>query len=128
MVAGIAAVAVLVALIPLGRWEGGRHADSELRGMRRVQAAVGPLDQPSLDAYRVNVGTGFDCLLYKRGTNRFALELCFDKQGRLIEAIDRRGAGDPTISSLREAPGDATIRVERTLVDRLLERLGAPGY
>jgi hypothetical protein len=127
-VAGIVAVAVLVALIPLGRWEGGRHADSELRGMRRVQAAIGPLDQPSLDAYRVDVGTGFDCLLYKRGPNRFALELCVDKQGRLIEAIDRRAGGDPKIWSLREAPGDATIRVDRALVDRLLKRLGAPGY
>lgn len=126
--AAAAAAAVLVALIPLGLWESNRHADSELRGMRRVQAAIGPLDQPSLDAYRVNIGTGFDCLLYKRGINRFALELCFDKQGRLIEAIDRRGAGDPKISSLREAPGDGTIRVDRALVDRLLKRLGAPGY
>lgn len=128
MAAGAAAAAVLLALIPLGRWEGGRHADSELEGMRRVQAAIGPLDQPSLDAYRVSVGTGFDCLLYKRGANRFALELCFDKPGRLVEAIDRRGAGDPKISSLRETPGDATIRADRALVDRLLKRLGAPGY
>ncbi len=123
-----AAVAILVALIPIGRWEASRHADSELAGMRRVLAAVGPLDQPLLDAYRVNVGTGFDCLLYKRGANRFALELCFDKQGRLIEAIDRRAGGDPRISSLREEPSDSTIRVDRGLVDRLLKRLGAPGY
>ena len=125
IVAGLAA-AILVALVPVGRWERGRHVDSELRGLRRLQALVGPLDQSSLAAYRVNVGFGFDCLLYRRGRNRFALELCFDRQGRLIEAIDRRGAGDPEIASLREEPAASTIRVDRELVDRLLRRLGAP--
>ena len=119
-------VAVLVALVPVGRWERNRHVDSVLRGLRRIQALVGPLGQPALSAYRVNVGFGFDCLLYRRGGNRYALELCFDRQGRLIEAIDRRGYGDPEIASLREEPDASTIRVDRKLVDRLLRRLGAP--
>src|SRR5438552_2927869 len=122
------AVAVLIALVPLGRWERNRHADSELDGMRRVAALIGPLGGPSLDAYRVDVGFGMDCLLYRRGANRYALELCFDKQGRLVEAIDRRGSGDPTISSLREDPSASTVRYDRALVDTLLARLGAPGY
>ena len=115
-------------LVAVGRWEKGRHADDELRGMRKVIAAIGPLDQPSLSMYRVNVGFGFDCLLYRRGASRFALELCFDKGGHVIETIDRRGSGDPTISSLREDPGSSTIRIDRSLADRLLKRLGAPGY
>lgn len=94
--------------------------------MRRVVALVGPLDNPSLDAYRVDIDFAFDCLVYRRGTNRFALELCFDSDGRVVEAIDRRN-GDPQIASLREDPEASTIRVERSEVDRLLERLGAPG-
>jgi hypothetical protein len=115
-------------LIALGRWEGDRHASQEMRGMRRVLAAIGPLDNPSLSMYRVHVGFGFDCLLYRRGRNRFALEVCFDNPGRVIETIDRRGSGDPQISSLREDPGASKIRIDRALADRLLKRLGAPGF
>lgn len=123
-----AAVLVLLAagLVAAGRWEKHRHADQELQGMRRVMAAIGPLDNRTLSMYRVNVGFGFDCLLYKRGSNRFALEFCFDGQGRVIETIDRRGAGDPKISSLREDPGASTIRIDGVLAERLVRRLGAP--
>jgi len=85
---------VLVALVPVGRWERGHRADTQNRGLRSVLAAVGPLDQPSLDAFRYLFN--FQCLLYKRGTNPFALELCTDAQGRLVEAIDRR-SGSPRI-------------------------------
>ena len=125
--AGVA-IAVLVALVLVGRWERGHHADEENRGLREVRALVGPLDQPSLSAYRVSVGFGFDCLLYRRDGKRFALELCFDRPGRVIEAIDRRGAGDPRIFSVREEPELSSVRVDRRLVDRLLHRLGAPGF
>src|SRR2546423_9897911 len=128
IVALAVAVAVLIGLVPLGRWERNRHADSELAGMRGVAALIGPLGGPALDAYRVDVGFGMDCLLYRRGANRYALELCFDKQGRLVEAIDRRGQGDPRISSLREGPSASTARHDRAPVDTLLGRLGAPGY
>jgi hypothetical protein len=124
----VVAVAVAVVLVVVGRWEGDHHAKQEMRGMRKVLAAIGPLDNPSLSMYRVHVGFGFDCLLYKRGTNRFALEVCFDNPGRVIETLDRRGEGDPKISSLREEPGASTIHIDRALADRLLKRLGAPGY
>jgi hypothetical protein len=122
----LAAVAALVALVFIGRWEGRRHARSEIAEMRRTLAAVGPLDNRTLDAYRIDIDSRFDCLIYKRGTDRLALELCFDRKGRLVEAIDRR-SGKPKIASLREDPGASTIRVERAEVVRLLKRLGAPG-
>jgi hypothetical protein len=125
LLAGGALVAVVV-LVLAGRWEGDRHADEELGKMRRTLAAIGPLDGPSLSMYRIGVGFGFDCLLYRRGKNRFALEACIDRSGRVVETIDRRGSGDPRIASLREDPGASTIRVDRNLVDRLLRRLGAP--
>jgi hypothetical protein len=119
------ALAALVALVLVGRWEGRRHARSELAAMRRTLQAVGPLDNPSLDAYRIDIDFRFDCLIYRRGTNRLALELCFDRAGRLAEAIDRR-SGKPKIASLREDPEASTIRVSRPEVVRLLKRLGAP--
>jgi hypothetical protein len=119
-VGAIACAVVLIALIPLGRWEASRRADEQNRGMRGVVAAVGPLDSPSLSAFRHNLN--FDCLLYKRNGNPFALELCVDHRSRLIEAIDRRGE-DPRIWSLRDDPGRSTISIDRGEVDRLVARM-----
>jgi hypothetical protein len=120
----IAVVVLAAVLVGVGRWERTNRADEELAGMRRVQAAVGPLDNPTLSAFRY-LGS-FQCLLYRRGGNELALELCFTEDGRLVEAIDRRGNGDPKISSLRDDPAKATIRVDRGEVDRLLLRMGVP--
>lgn len=118
-------LAALGGLVAAGRWEGRRHARSENRALAEIRALVGPLDQPSLDAFRLDVDFRFDCLLYRRGGNPYALELCFDRRERLVEAIDRR-SGEPRIASLREAPADSTISVSRREVDRLLKKLGAP--
>ena len=120
VVGTIACVVVLVALIPLGRWEASRRADEQNRGMRGVVAAVGPVDSPSLSAFRHNLR--FDCLLYRRNGNPFALELCVDHQSRLIEAIDRRD-GDPRIWSLRDDPGRSAISIDRDEVERLVARM-----
>jgi hypothetical protein len=120
-----AAVAALVVLVFVGRWEGRRHARSELAGMRRTLEAVGPLDNSTLTAYRIDIDSRFDCLIYKRDSNRLALELCFDRTGRLVETIDRR-SGEEKISSLREDPGASTIRFDWNEIVRLLKRLGAP--
>jgi len=102
---------LLVALVLVGRSE--------------VFALVGRLDNPSLAAYRIDVDFKFDCLLYRRGSNPYALELCFDRSGRVAETVDRRVGAD-TISSLREHPQASTIRVDRGEVVGLLKRLGAP--
>ena len=93
--------------------------------MRRTFERVGPLDNPSLDAYRIDVDFEFECLLYRRGSNPYALELCFDRSGHLAETVDRRSR-KAKIASLREHPQASTIRVGRSEVVRLLKRLGAP--
>ena len=126
-VGALAVLLVLLALIPLGRWEARRHARHELAGIRRVLAEIGRFDQPSLDAYRVGVGTHYElsCLLYRRGTNPFALEFCFDGAGRVVEAYDRRG-GSPRIWSIREDPGASHIVIDRPRLVALIERLQKP--
>jgi len=122
LVAVAAAILLLALLVVVGRHERTTHARAENRGIARVRRLVGPLDSPSLDAFRLL--PQFSCLLYKRGANRFALELCVDAQGRVVEAIDRRGRA-PRIASLREDPSHATVVVDRAEVDRLLRKLGA---
>jgi hypothetical protein len=122
LAAAAVAIALLAVLVAVGRHEGSSHARDENRKLEDIRRLVGPLDSPSLDAFRLL--PQFSCLLYKRDGNRFALELCVDAQGRVVEAIDRRER-TPRIASLREAPQDATVRVDRAEVDRLLRKLGA---
>jgi hypothetical protein len=119
---GVAAVGVLVCLALLGRWEKDRWVDSQLRGIARVQRLIGPLDQNALTGFRVL--PQFDCLVYRRGVDRLALELCIDGKGRVVEAIDRRG-GARRYYDLHSDPGDATIRVSLAEVHRLLRKMGA---
>ena len=123
----LAALAVvLLALIPVGRWEARRHARHELAGIRRVLAAIGPYDQRSLDAYRKGVGNpGIDCLAYRRGTNPYALEFCFDSAGRVVEGYDRRGTS-PEIWSVRESPQSSDIRIDKARLESLIARLAQP--
>jgi hypothetical protein len=115
----------LLALIPVGRWEARRHARSELAGIRTVLAVIGPIDDPSLDAYRQGVAASLDCLLYKRANNPFALEFCVDPRGRVVEAYDRRGSS-PKIWSIREDPAKSTISIGRARVDKLIAFLKQP--
>lgn len=121
-IVAVSAVAVAAALVAVGRWEAHREATREMRGFHVVQRLIGPLDSPSLSGYRVL--PGFDCLTYRRGSNLFALELCVDPAGRVVEAIDRR-TFDRRIWSLRFDPGASTDRVDRAEVDRLLRRMDA---
>ena len=117
-----AALVVLVALVAIGRWEGRREATREINGFHVVQRLIGPLDSPTLSGFRVFAA--FDCLTYRRGANPFALELCVDHAGRVVEAIDRRQE-TRRIWSLRYRPTASTDRVDRTEVDALLRKMGA---
>jgi hypothetical protein len=118
----IALVAAVVfgVLVAVGRWERSSDISSQLTGLRRVLALVGPLDQHELVGYRRQ--PAFDCLVYKRAKILFALELCIDHSGRLVEAIDRRHV-HRRIYSLREEPSSSTIRLDETVVERLLNRM-----
>jgi len=115
-------VAAFVVLAALGRWEKHRWVQAQVRGQERVVRLVGPLDQRSLVGFRALAQ--FDCLVYRRGAELLALELCVDRRGKLIEAIDRRG-GARRYYDLESDPGAATIGVNRAEVDRLLRKMGA---
>jgi hypothetical protein len=114
------AVVALAVLIGIGSWERESRADEQSDGMRRVLSEVGPLDGPDLRGFRIF--TNFECLVYERGRNDFALEVCVDEDGRVVEAIDRRD-GSPEIWSVRDDPTRSEVRVDRTQVDELLDRM-----
>jgi hypothetical protein len=118
--AGIAAAALVlaVALVVVARWERARHADDANDGIERVYEAVGALDAPNLEGFRML--EEFQCLIYRAGGRMYGLELCVDWEGRVVEAFDRRG-DSVRISSLREDPELARVRVDRRAFERVVE-------
>src|SRR5262249_11909479 len=112
---------VLTLFVVLGRWERSRWVHSQVKGMEQIRAEIGPLDSRSLIGYRVL--PGFDCLVYRRGQNPYALELCVESAGRVVQAIDRCGARK--YSDLQAEPTASTFRVDRETVHRLLAKMGA---
>jgi hypothetical protein len=117
-----AGVVLLLSLVGVGRWERSHRADVQNRGIGRLVAEIGPLATSSPDLFRFL--PQFQCLLYRRGADRLALELCADADGRVLEAIDRRG--HTRIWSLRDDPSRATVRIDRAALDAWLLRLGLP--
>ena len=122
---GAAALLALVALAAIGRAEAAHRGRDQSRGIARVAAEVGELDTPALASYRYFSGD-VQCLLYRRGRDPFALELCIDPEGRVIEVIDRRAAPEPRIWSVRDDPSRSSVRVDRAEVNRLLRAVGVP--
>lgn len=122
VVATALGVAVIVVLVVVGRSERSSQATREMNGFHIVQKLIGPLDSKTLSGYRVFAA--FDCLTYRRGKNPFALELCVDHSGRVVEAIDRRSEVR-RIWSVRFDPTESTDHVDRAEVNNLLHKMGA---
>jgi len=117
-IAALAALALLALLVAVGRWEKRRAAHEELAGMRTVLAAIGGnIVSPSLSGYRYGPP---DCLAYHDRVMLLALQLCFDSEGRLVQAVDRR-PDQPRYYSLEYEPSLSTIRFNRTTIDELLQ-------
>lgn len=89
-----------------------------MAGMRTVLAAIGGnIVSTSLSGYRIGPP---DCLAYHDRQTLLALQLCFDAQGRLVLAVDRRPV-QPRYYSLEYKPSLSTIRFPRKKIDRLLQ-------
>ena len=119
----VVVVVALVALVAIGAWERERRADDQSAGMRAVLEQVEPLGSQALRGFRIFAN--FDCLVYERGRNDFALEVCVDDRGRVVEAIDRRD-GTAEVWSLRDDPSQSEVVVDRAEVNRLLRRMNVP--
>jgi hypothetical protein len=117
------ALALVAAFVAVGNWEREARADEQSSGIRTVLAEVGALDSPELRGFRIL--KTFQCLVYERGRNDFALELCVDGDGRVVEAIDRRD-GTAAVWSLRDDPTRSDVIVDRVEVNTLLSRMNVP--
>lgn len=99
----------LAALVVVGRHERTHEYARQLARIEAVRRLVGDsIDSPKLNAFRAD--PGFLCLFYASGKRFFALELCYDPQGRLIESVDRRGVV-PVYGSIAYRPELAPVTV-----------------
>ena len=121
-VVGVVVVVLLAASVAIGRHEGRVANTKQVAEIRRVQRLAGtPLDNPRLSAYRFD--PGFACLIYRSGTNRFALRLCFDGRGRLVETADERSS--PIIyGSVTYRPQLAPFQIAPETIISILRRHG----
>jgi hypothetical protein len=117
---GIIAVAVIAAAVvcvAVGRWEKHRAVAKEVAGFHTVLNAIGGrIDVKTLSGWRYGPP---NCLAYHDNIQLFAYQLCFDPQGRVVEAVDRRGP-QPVYYSLEYEPSLSPIRFSPALVDQLL--------
>jgi O-antigen ligase len=124
--AAVAALALALVAIPVGRAQAQHHLDEQQAGMRAVYAATGRrLVSPRLTTWRLMYL--FDCFGYRSEGNPYALETCWDSQGRLVEAVDRRGR-EPRFFTVRYEPDEAPVRIDPRRVRRALAATGAFVY
>ena len=123
LVAAAVTVVALVVAIPVGRWQAHRANAAEAHKVAVLIAAVGdPLTSPLFDAYRL--AWSEDCLLYRHGADPYGIELCFDAQGRLVDAVDRRD-GTSRLASFRPQPSASPLRIEPERLYLTLRAAGA---
>jgi hypothetical protein len=109
-----------VAFVVVGRWEKHRFERSEGAHMRVLWNLVSH-ERPA--AYRL--AAPLDCLDYSRHKDPFAVEVCFDSGGRLVDVIDRRGEGDSKRWSLRFDAGAAPVTVPPSRLIKTFHEVGA---
>lgn len=112
---------LLAAVAVYGRWEAQRSLDAERRGILGVRNLVGEeLLAPSVSDY---YGDGvYVCLRYWAGGDPFALSLCYDGKGRLVEAVDER-SGTPKFYSLRYRPAAAPVTVSTDAIREAVQAI-----
>ena len=121
---GVAVVLVCAVVVAAGRYEKASASRTQVHGLAHVFALVGPHWATAATAYRL--APPFDCLLYPVRGNPYALELCFDPSGQIVEAVDRRGKPDDAkFWTLRFDEAASTLRVDRATLLRAFIAAGA---
>lgn len=117
----VVALALALVTVLVGRAGRANEQRKELDGIALVRLLVGKkIGQPV--NYRVS--TGLYCLLYTARGRPFALELCADPYGRIVEAADRRGSV-PAFYNITFEPAIATEHIDMHLVGRAINKIQA---
>jgi hypothetical protein len=115
----VCVIVMAVVLVVVGRSERSSEQRHNLDGIAFIRSLVGTR-VATPDDYRVS--PDLYCLLYDSRGRVFALELCADQHGRLVEAVDRRGSV-PVFYSVTSEPGVARDSISLGLVSREITKL-----
>jgi O-antigen ligase len=122
-VVSLALLVAAAATVGLGRWERARYVTRETTEMRALFDAVGgQIAGRTLTSYRPGPP---DCLWYQVGSHPYGISLCFDGEGRLVEASDRRSSGAPVYWRMVPPAAYAHTRVDPAALRSLFHRLDA---
>lgn len=113
MVAVVGAVVLLALLAGLGRWERERWISAQNEKIGEIVGLIGPnyLVRTITDFWDEREWRRVHCLRYWYGGDPYALQVCFDERGRLIEAYDER-SGTIEIADLGAEPTAAKYGIE----------------
>ena len=125
LLAAVVCVVLAGAAAAYGRVEGEHAVDVQQHGILAVRAAVGTrFPHPRQEVW--DPGGRLDCLMYDVKGNIFALELCFDPAGRLVEAVDRRHG--ERIWSVRWDPSAGPLRYSARRLETAVRNTPADGH
>ena len=104
---------VLAALAAAGRAERARWIESQRDGIHGVLEDVGGryLTRSVSDTFDDVWRPGVSCVRYAEGGDPYAMQLCFDPRGRVIEAYDER-SGKVVIHDLHVEPEESRLRID----------------
>jgi hypothetical protein len=113
-------IVVAVAIVVGGRVERARAIHGQQDGILGVRQAIGGRVLHPLQAI-YDPGRYIQCLTYPEARQLFGLELCFDGDGRAVEAVDRRHG--EKIWSILWARSDAPLTVPTSQIDLAVSRV-----
>jgi hypothetical protein len=114
------AVAALAVLAAAGRAERAHWIGTQRDGMNDVMQTIGGrfLVRTVSDVWDNIERPGISCLRYSYGGDPYAMQLCFDPHGRVVEAYDER-SGKVEIYDLHEEPAESGLRIDPRQLKRI---------
>jgi hypothetical protein len=109
----VVAAAALAVLAAAGRAERAHWIHTQRDGMNDVVQTIGGrfLVRTVSDVWDNNERPGISCVRYSYGGDPYAMQLCFDQRGRMVEAYDER-SGAVEIYDLHEEPAESRLRID----------------
>ena len=111
LVAAACVIVAAVLVVIVGRAELASERRKEIDGIALVRSLVGG-----------KIAKPVNCLIYESGGRPIALELCADRYGRIVEAVDRRGSL-PVFYNITFEPQVATEHIDMHFVAQAIARL-----
>jgi hypothetical protein len=119
LVAAACVIVAAVLVVIVGRAELASERRKEIDGIALVRSLVGgKIAKP----VNFRVSPDLYCLIYESGGRPIALELCADRYGRIVEAVDRRGSL-PVFYNITFEPQVATEHIDMHFVAQAIARL-----